>query len=405
MTAEENNLPLDLQHPGGFVEETMTWINETAVCPQPTFALAAALCLAGTIFGRHVQDESGQRTNLYLMGVGYTSCGKDHALKAVARALDACEASGLRLGQVTSDSAVEYALRRNPRFAMLIDEAGHFFASVTEAKASASSLHALKPALLELWSCAGGRWKGKQRVPKGDKEAEPAVIDNPHVCLFGMTQPQIFFDGVSKTDLRDGWLARNLFFISKTRPKPRFMQEGGIPSRIRAEVLAWKAAPAAVRTVPADEAAREAFEAFNDEIFRKMTKADKSGDETNYLYGKALENARRVALILATGRGGGEPSVTGEDAAYACRLVRYLVGDLVRAVKETVAENNDEKAKKRILQIVAESKGGITKSDLTRRTQFIRKSFRDEYLDDLVEAGELVVKFGANGGEVYFPGN
>ena len=405
MTAEENNLPLDLQHPGGFVEETMTWINETAVCPQPTFALAAALCLAGTIFGRHVQDESGQRTNLYLMGVGYTSCGKDHALKAVARALDACEASDLRLGQVTSDSAVEYALRREPRFAMLIDEAGHFFASVTDAKASASSLHALKPALLELWSCAGGRWKGKQRVPKGDKEAEPAVIDNPHVCLFGMTQPQIFFDGVSKTDLRDGWLARNLFFISKTRPKPRFMQEGGIPSRIRAEVLAWKAAPAAVRTVPADEAAREAFEAFNDEIFRKMTKADKSGDETNYLYGKALENARRVALILATGRGGGEPSITGEDAAYACRLVRYLVGDLVRAVKETVAENNDEKAKKRILQIVAESKGGITKSDLTRRTQFIRKSFRDEYLDDLVEAGELVVKFGANGGEVYFPGN
>ena len=45
------------------------------------------------------------------------------------------------------------------------------------------------------------------------------------------------------------------------------------------------------------------------------------------------------------------------------------------------------------------------KKELTRRTQFIRKSFRDEYLDDLVEAGELVVKFGANGGEVYFPGN
>jgi hypothetical protein len=43
--------------------------------------------------------------------------------------------------------------------------------------------------------------------------------------------------------------------------------------------------------------------------------------------------------------------------------------------------------------------------DLTRRTQFIRKSFRDEYVADLVESGELVVKFGSNGGEVYFPGN
>ena len=406
MTESENNLPLDLQHPGGFVEKTMDWINATAVCPQPIFALASALCLAGTLYGRHFKDESGQRTNLYVMGVGYTSCGKDHALKAVSRALDACEATNLRLGQVTSDSAVEYALRRNPRFAILIDEAGHFFASVTDAKASGSPLHALKPALLELWSCAGGRWKGKQRVPKGDKEAEPAVIDNPHVCLFGMTQPQIFFDGVSKTDLRDGWLARNLFFISKTRPKPRFMPETEVPARVRAEVLTWKDAPAAVRTVPCEDGARSAFEAFNDDIFRKMTKADRSGDETNYLYGKALENARRVALILAVGRSGHEAVINEGDATYACRLVKYLVGDLVRAVKETVAENNDEKAKKRILQIVAAAGSeGILKQDLTRKTQFIRKSFRDEYLEDLVESGELVVKSYSNGGEVYFSGS
>ena len=405
MADAENNLPKDLQHPGGFVEEAMNWINETAVCPQPVFALASALCLAGTLYGRHFKDESGQRTNLFVIGVGFTSCGKDHALKAVSRALDACEATNLRLGQVTSDSAVEYALRRDPRFAMLIDECGHFFASVTDAKASGSPLHALKPALLELWSCAGGRWKGKQRVPKGDKEAEPAVIDNPHVCLFGMTQPQIFFDGVSKTDLRDGWLARNLFFISKTRPKPRFMPETEVPARVRAEVLTWKDVPAAVRTVPCEDGARAAFEAFNDEIFLKMTKADKSGDETNYLYGKALENARRVALILAVGRSGAKAVITEEDATYACRLVRYLVGDLVRTVKETVAENGDEKAKKRILQIVAAAgSGGILKQDLTRKTQFIRKSFRDEYLEDLVESGELAVKFGANGGEMYFPG-
>ena len=402
MTAEENNLPLDLQHPGGFVEETMTWINETAVCPQPTFALAAALCLAGTIFGRHVQDESGQRTNLYLMGVGYTSCGKDHALKAVARALDACEASGLRLGQVTSDSAVEYALRRNPRFAMLIDEAGHFFANVSNAKTFGSPLQSLKPALLELWSCANSRWKGKQRVPKNEREAEPVLIDNPHVCLFGMTQPQIFFEGASKTDLRDGWLARNLFFISKTRPKPHVLPQGEVPVHIRREVMCWTAPSESVRTIPADDGAKATFEAFNDEVYWKMLKADKTGDETNYLYGKALENARRVALTLAVGRDGKAAVVTERDADYACRLVRYLVGDLIRAVRETVSESPDEKAKKRIVQIVADAgSGGISRNELTRKTQFIRKSFRDEYLADLIESGELVMTTGTRGLETY----
>ena len=37
----------------------MSWINGTAICPQPTFALAAALCLAGTLYGRHFKDGSG----------------------------------------------------------------------------------------------------------------------------------------------------------------------------------------------------------------------------------------------------------------------------------------------------------------------------------------------------------
>ena len=173
-------------------------------------------------------------------------------------------------------------------------------------------------------------------------------------------------------------------------------------ARVRAEVLTWKDAPAAVRTVPAEETARATFEAFNDEVYWKMLKADKTGDETNYLYGKALENARRIALVLAVGRDGKAAVVTERDADYACRLVRYLVGDLIRAVRETVSESPDEKAKKRIVQIVADAgSGGISRNELTRKTQFIRKSFRDEYLADLIESGELVMTTGTRGMEIY----
>ena len=71
-----------------------------------------------------------------------------------------------------------------------------------------------------------------------------------------------------------------------------------------------------------------------------------------------------------------------------------------------MAENNDEKAKKRIVQIVAEAGlGGITRNELTRKTQFIRKSFRDEYLADLIESGELVMTAGARGMETCKIGN
>ena len=398
-----NNLPSDFAHPGGFVESVMDFINETAVCPQPLFALGAALSLAGILYGRRVQSEDGQRTNLFVMAVGYTSCGKNAPLRVISRILDECGATELRLGQVTSDSAIEWALKRQPRQIALIDEAGHYFGGVSDPNAKGTPQHAIKPALLELWSSANGCWKGKQRVPRDGKECPPVVVEYPHFCLYATTQPQILFESLSRNDLRDGWLSRNLFFISKTRPKPEPKPLRPLPNAIRGEVLAWKdsvgtpppgtAAPRPpIVTVPTDEAARAIFAAFGDEVYARMMTADRSGDETNYLYGKAAENAIRIALILAVSRDNDRPVIGEREATFATKLVRYLIGEVIRVVRANVAESADEKAKKRILQILAQAgREGLTKNELTRKTQFIGRRNREEYIDDLAEAGEIVV--------------
>ena len=418
-----NNLPIDLQHPGGFVEDVMDYINENAVCPQPMFALGAALTLAGTLYGRKVQGTDGQRTNLFVMSIGYTSSGKDQALKSIARILDSCNASHLRLGQTTSDSAIEWALKRQPRFCLLIDEAGYFFGNATDPKSKGSPQHAIKPALLELWSSANARWVGKQRVPKdGKSETPPVVIDNPHLCLYSTSQPQILFEGLTRNDLRDGWLARNLFFISTTRPKPQFKEVKEVPNSIRATVFAYKDEKSkseaegeqwncsdSIVTVPTDEEAASVFAAFNDRIYAKMLAADKSGDEANYLYGKALENARRVALILAVSNAGENPlraRIGRTEAEYATKLVGFLISTVIETVQESLSENADEKAKKRILKVIASGgPKGVTRNELTRKTQFIRRSMRDEYLEDLVDAGEIVVReMKGHLGQIYFLG-
>lgn len=393
-----NNLPADFQHPGGFVENVFNFITDSAVCPQPMFALGAALCLAGTLYGRRVQSDDGQRTNLFVISAGFTSSGKDWPLKAIQRILDECNATHLRLGLVTSDSAVEYGLKREPRMCLTIDEAGHFFGGVSDPAAKGSALGSIKPCLLELWSTAGGRWKGKQRVPRDGKEATPVVIDNPHLCLYATTQPQILFESMNRSDLRDGWLARNLFFISKTRPKPEVKPIMPIPNSIRGVVLAWKGEsgdkePRTIQTVPTSEEAKTVFAAFNDVIYQKMLVADNAGDESNYLYGKALENAKRVALILAVSRLDEKAVIEKRDAEFACGLVKYLVGDLVRIVRANISESADEKAKKRImLEIATAGAKGALKSDLTRRTQYIRRALRDEYLEDLLEGNEIVTR-------------
>lgn len=404
-----NNLPKDFQHPGGFVEEAMNYINETAVCEQPLFALGAALTLAGILYGQKVQSSDGQRTNIFVMAIGYTSSGKDHALKSIAKILDSCNASHLRLGLFTSDSALEHGLKRQSRLCALIDEAGYFFQGVSDAKAKGSAAHSIKPMLLQIWSSANSRWVGKQRVPKdGKSEVPPVVIENPHLCIYSASQPQIMFEGITRTDLRDGWLARNLVLLSETRPKPIVKEIKEVPNTIRAEVLEYKNDDDEhpLVTVPSSEEAEQVFAAFNDAIYAKMLAADKSGDESGYLYGKALENSRRLALILAVSRARNryKAVIEREDAEYATKFVSYLIESVIQAVEESLSENIDEKAKKRILKIIATSGvKGITRNELTRRTQFIRRGMRDEYLEDLLDGEQIVAKVPECGhGESYF---
>ena len=139
-----------------------------------------------------------------------------------------------------------------------------------------------------------------------------------------------------------------------------------------------------------------------------MLMADKTGDETNYLYGKALENARRIALILAVSRAPDRfrAKIERSDAEYACGLVGFLIGLVINEVRESLSENTDEKAKKRIRKIVSNAGyEGITRNDLTRKTQFIRRSMRDEYIEDLLDSGEIVMRevvSGRNHMQVYF---
>lgn len=391
----ENNLPADFAHPGGFIEATMNYINETSVCYQPMFALGAALALAGTLYGRRVQSDDGQRTNLFVFAIGYSSAGKNAPLKAISHILDTCEATHLRLGQVTSDSAIEWALKREPRVCLCLDEAGHFLNNASSEKAKGAPQSSIKPGLLELWSSAQGRWVGKQRVPRDGKEQKPVIVDEPHLCLYATSQPSIILESMSKQDLRDGWLVRNLFFISTTRPKPQPKPIAPIPMAIRGEVLAWKGVSGdterdPIKTIPTSDEAKEVFSAFNDEIYEKMLEADKSGDESNYLYGKALENAKRIALILAVSRDKEQAVITKADAEYACGLVDYLLVDFIGTVRMNIGETQDEKYKKRIVAIVAtQGRNGLLKGELTRLTQFLRQSQRDEYLADLIESGAI----------------
>lgn len=389
--------------PCGMVGELFDWINETAGCYQPKLALGAALVACGAIMGRKVRDINDGRTNLYMMGVAHSSAGKDHPGACIQKLFTAAGLSQYLGGsRVTSDSAIEVALQTHPVQFFVWDEIGHMFAAIKQAgvgSGNGAHLRTIVPALMTLYSSADKEYIGKQFA-----EGEVRRILQPHCCVWGITSPDKLMESISRAELRDGWLGRVMTIISHERPK-YVIKESIPPTRTLIEKFQkWAtisfdhdegtgdilaATTPALLTVPMDKEAKRLLEEFIDFAHQKMLDCEKANDDTGFLWGKAGQNARRIALILAGGDRLENPEITAYHMRYSIDITRCMLEDFRAAIEYNVAEGQYEAEKQRVLKLIA-SRGtkGMTRTELTRRTQNIRdRKLRDEYLLDLIEAG------------------
>ena len=402
----------ELLYPSGLVGDIARWMQESAGCPQPILNLGAALVLCGSVFGRKVKDESNGRTNLYAMGIGESSAGKDHPGRCILRILQAAKADALLGGEVSSDSAIEKCLADSPTKLFVMDEIGHFYRTINSSSKNSPHLQTIIPTFMKLFSAASTLYVGKQL-----RDGDARKIDQPCVSMWGVTTPDIVFENMTREELRGGWTARNLVFITHDQPVYRFTRECPVPESISTTVSAWfrrsVSAPdgtgnllAAMTpqqiVVPTTPEAYRILDDFNVRARSRYQRLMKAEDKCAYLWGKALENARRVALIVACGERYDGAEIGAYEAGYAVKLIETLLRSMSSEVGNRVAENEWERMKKRIVKIVEDSgPSGITQNALTRRTQFIKdQRTRMGYVSDLVEAGlvfRIVTRTSAGG--------
>lgn len=403
----QQDWPDEVLTPPGLVGEVVRWIRDSAGVCQPKFALAAGLTVCGALVGRAVKDFTGQRTNLYTLAVGGTSAGKNDPIRAVQKLAASLGAVKLLAGEVTSDSALEVLIDAFPVRLFLIDEVGQFLTVVKGAGQSNGHLRTVIPALTKCWSTAGGAFMGKARAKDGSGQWKPPKqIDEPCVGFYGTSAPDVLFDTMTDADFSDGSVPRFVTFISESRPpfvrKPEItvpsdmqkrlaqaLRELGIPLHgAKSQDGTAADVPTAIPVGETEDAAR-AFARLEDTKQFNLARAD-AGDKDFNLYGKIVENARRIALIVAALRNPSAPIVDKPDADYGCELVTLATADMVATVHDRVAATRTERDKKRLRLIIRKAgRMGITRSDLTRRTQTMRPTERDEALYDLVEAGEI----------------
>jgi len=226
------------------------------------------------------------------------------------------------------------------------------------------------------------------------------TIIEPHLSIFGLTNTAHLWKSITTESVADGSLGRFLLFGSRVPyPDLNFKQASKqtpqeIIERLKAVYdhggatdagnLAGVSlmSPANTRNVEATCEAQQLF--VEAEIWQLGLKREHAGDGLSAIYGRLVQNAKKLAMIHAVGRDPVEATVTAADARWGLELAGQLVTDLVKAIDAHVADNEREATSKRVLDLIAKAgKKGITQSELTNKTQWLKRHERDEILGDL----------------------
>jgi hypothetical protein len=205
----ESPFPGDLLRPGGLLEDLMEYIDANSPVSIAPFNLAASLALVGSLVGQKVMTETGLRTNLMCICLGYSGVGKNAPHNALSELLVRSSAHSI-MGPttVTSDSSLLKRLSSPGEEVtfMLLDEFGHVLKGIKKPL----SVEAKIPALLtKLFS---GTTRGES---KDYASGEKLLVIWHHVSLYATSTPGRFWEDLSSGDFADGFLARANIFESQ----------------------------------------------------------------------------------------------------------------------------------------------------------------------------------------------
>ncbi len=403
-------VPPALLQVDGALKLFVDYATASAVSPQPFLSLGAAICLVGTIAGRRYRTPTDLRSNVYAIGIADSGGGKDHARRCAKRAIYAAGLDRYLGGEdLASSAGLLTSLQRHPARLFQVDEFGQFLKLVLNQRAPAHKA-AIWSELTKLYTSAAEPYIGAEYA---DQKARPRVtIEQPCACIWGVTVPGPFWSALEGGALADGSIARFLVFVTdddypERNEAPAQMDppadlvaalQGiarGVPGHSHGGNIAdamESSAPIHAYTVPLTADADAAMA----RVRREATDLLRShrGTYATALFGRFAENTAKLAMIAAISRNPAGPVTEVYDVTWAGQLVEHCIGTLLREAERRVSDNDTEAKHKRLLEIIRDG-GRQSRSDITRRSQFLSRREREEIIASLIEAGLVVAEMEA----------
>lgn len=385
-----DEFPADLLEVPGLVGEFVKYDIATSFREQPVLALAGGISLQATLAGRKIRDEFGNRTNLYIVSVAGTGAGKDHARQVLKSILHGSGLNNL-LGNedIASDAGLIAAVKESPSAVFLLDEFGKFLATVGNPQKS-PHLYGVVTTMLRLFSCAGTVFRGKAYA---DTSKTPVIVQ-PCMNLLATSVPESLFASLTHESISDGFLARQLMFEGKEDPLRKSCKSQDIPKSILETASYWGAMrPGSGFDLDSPEQLvivrdRDAEDVFSD-FGRVCELRERARDFGFQLWSRAEEKACRLALVYACSANPHNPKIDAPAATWAVRLVTHLTERLIHLASRWVSHGYFDAQQNRVYRVIEDAGGTVSRSELSRRTQWLKGKERNEIIDNLIETGRI----------------
>ncbi len=389
-------MPLELLRIPGFVGEVMDFCLQTAPYPNQVMAFCGAVALQSFLAARKVRDPGDNRTNLYLLGLAYSSAGKDWPRRINTSLLHQIGLGHCVGDKFASGEGLQDALFLNPAMLFQTDEIDTMLQSISKSKDA--RYENLMGTLLTMYTSSASVYPMRRKAGKEN----PGAIDQPSLTIFGTAVPTHYYEALSARMLTNGFFARMIVLDAGMRADGQEPSIPQLPARL-VETARWWAdyQPGeragnlfAIHPIPAtvqhtDEAKAllvETRRSAEDEYRKAEGKSDEVGTT---VWGRVSENTRKLALLYAVSADHANPIIGHDAVAWASAFVRHQTRRMLFMAGQHVADGEfDAECLKVIRKLTAAPGNTLTHSTLLKRMKMESRRFHD-LISTLDQRGDI----------------
>lgn len=383
-----------LSFPVPILNDILAWMEGFSRQPQRQISMQGAIALASVLCGRIYQSTEMNTSSLYLMVLGETGVGKNYAKTAIQSFLTQSDLISLLSGSGnTSSGAVYSALMESPCHIQIMDEIGKHLQ--TARKQQNGQMAESFTTLVEAYSATTSLMLPKNYSNMGRRKNDQVkkteqMVHCPAITLLGLATPAQMYDNLSTVDVEDGFLNRlicvdiSLPLGGRVRRQSTLLPShlvdwarevrnpvGKSRTDLTGKDTAHNIAPSAKQVIFTDEAL-DLFDDATDLLIQKENDGElKLPDMTR----RWIENAMRLATLLAICADNNNPVITPDLAGWALTYVMYYGQDFMDKVATKVADSDFHRLYLKIFELVERSgKNGMTERDLATYSRLFASS-------------------------------